>query len=67
MSNRCHVFVAEGLELVAAQDLDEHEIVDVHVSPEEQVLDAVGLYPWSHALMATAAWYYTRWLARRTA
>ena len=67
MSNRFHVYVAEGLELVAAQNLDEHEIVDVQVSPEAEVLAAVGLPPWSHALMTTAAWYYTRWLSRKPA
>lgn len=67
MSNRIHIFIAEGLELVADQDLDEHEIVDVQVTPEDEVLAAVGLPPWSHALMATAAWYYTRWLSRNPA
>lgn len=67
MSNRFHVYVAEGLELVSAQSLDEHEIVDVNVTPEDEVLAAVGFPPWSHALMATAAWYYTRWLSRKPA
>lgn len=67
MANRLHIFVAEGLELVASQDLDEHEIVDVHIGLEDEVLAAVGFPPWSHALMSTAAWYYSRWLSRNPA
>jgi len=64
LSNRFHVFVGAGLSRVAEQALDEHEFVDVQALPEDEVLDAVGDPPWSHALMATAAWYYRRWRER---
>jgi 8-oxo-dGTP pyrophosphatase MutT (NUDIX family) len=64
MDNRLHVFLALDLELAAGQVLDEHEIVDVHLVPEDELLPMVGDAPWSHALMATAAWYYRRWLDR---
>lgn len=61
MDNRFHVFAAEELELAGSQSLDEHELIDVECLPERDVLDSVGSSPWSHALMAAAAWYYARW------
>jgi len=61
MANTFHVFAATGLALVAAQSLDEHELVDVEELPEDELLARVGDPPWSHALMVTAAWYYRRW------
>jgi len=64
MANTFHVFAAEGLTLVAAQSLDEHELVDVEEIPEDELLARVGQPPWSHALMVTAAWYYRRWRER---
>jgi 8-oxo-dGTP pyrophosphatase MutT (NUDIX family) len=63
MSNRLHIFAAEDLELAGEQELDEHELVDLHIEPEDEVLKALGDPPWSHALMATAAWYYARYRA----
>ncbi|HUW70815.1 MAG TPA: NUDIX hydrolase [bacterium] len=61
MTNTFHVFAAEGLTLVADQSLDEHEIVDVEEIPEDELYDRIGVPPWNHALMMTAAWYYRRW------
>ena len=63
MSNRLHIFAAEDLEKAGEQELDEHELVDIHIEPEDEVLKALGDPPWSHALMATAAWYYARYRA----
>lgn len=64
MANTFHVFAATGLTLVAAQSLDEHEIIEVEEIPEDELLARVGDPPWSHALMVTAAWYYRRWRER---
>ncbi len=64
MANTFHVFAATGLTLVAAQSLDEHELVDVEEIPEDELFARVGTPPWSHALMAAAAWYYMRSRAR---
>lgn len=61
MNNRMHVFAAESLSTVGMQSLDEHELVDIDIKPEDEVMAAVGQAPWSHALMATAAWYYRRY------
>jgi len=60
MSNTFHVFVATGLERAGDQRLDEHELVDVELVPEEELLAALGTPPWSHALMLTAGFYYQR-------
>lgn len=60
MANTFHVFLAEGLELAAAQALDEHELVDVGELPEDELFERVGSPPWSHALMIAAAWYYRK-------
>ncbi|PKL24454.1 MAG: NUDIX hydrolase [Spirochaetae bacterium HGW-Spirochaetae-3] len=64
MANTFHVFAAEDLSLVAGQSLDEHELVDVEETPEDELLARVGEPPWSHALMMTAAWYYRKWRER---
>ena len=64
MTNAFHVFAAEDLTLVAEQSLDEHELVDVEEIPEDELYARVGEPPWSHALMATAAWFYRRYRER---
>ncbi len=66
MANTFHVFAAEGLERVADQDLDEHELVDVEAVPEEELLARVGHAPWDHALMIAAAFFYERYRRRFT-
>jgi len=63
MANTFHVFAAEGLELVSAQSLDEHELVDVEAVPEDELLARVGVAPWDHALMIAAAFFYERYRA----
>lgn len=61
MTNTFHVFAAEGLSLSGPQSLDEHELVDVEEIAEDELFDRIGVAPWSHALMLTAAWYYRQW------
>ena len=39
MTNRVHFFVAEGVEKVSAQELDEHEEIDVLTLSEAEALD----------------------------
>ncbi len=60
MRNAFHVFLATGLERAGEQSLDEHELVDVELVPEDELLAALGTPPWSHALMLTAGFYYLR-------
>ena len=54
LSNRLHVFVAEGLEQSGTRALDEHELVDALLVPAAQVRERMGREPYSHALMAAA-------------
>lgn len=61
MENRFHVFVAEGLEADGAQELDEHEFVEVEAMDEDAALAALGAFPGDHALMLASAFLYLRY------
>ncbi|MDR0524690.1 MAG: NUDIX hydrolase [Spirochaetaceae bacterium] len=54
MTNRVHFFLAENLEALASQSLDEDEYVAVETVPVEEVLQNMGNPPYIHALMGTA-------------
>jgi ADP-ribose pyrophosphatase len=54
MSNRVHVFFAEGLDQTGRKELDEHEIVDHFLVPVEEVREKMGFGEYSHALMVAA-------------
>lgn len=61
LTNRFHVYLAEGLRSVGEQSLDEHEIIDVEEIPEEELLGRLGTPPYDHALMAAAGFLYLRY------
>lgn len=54
MSNRFHVFVAEGLEGADGTDFDENEAIDAFLVPVGEVRAAMGTGQYGHALMAAA-------------
>jgi 8-oxo-dGTP pyrophosphatase MutT (NUDIX family) len=58
MSNRVHFFLAEDLQFMGRQELDEDEFVDVEPVPWEEVLRGMGKQPYIHALMGTAMALY---------
>jgi 8-oxo-dGTP pyrophosphatase MutT (NUDIX family) len=58
MSNRCHFFLAENLQPLDKQDLDEDEYVEVALVPVEEVFRGLGRPPYIHALMASACSLY---------
>jgi 8-oxo-dGTP pyrophosphatase MutT (NUDIX family) len=61
MSNRVHFYLAEELEPLASQDLDDDEFVDVELISAAEVMRGMGKPPYVHALTATAlALYLTR-------
>jgi 8-oxo-dGTP pyrophosphatase MutT (NUDIX family) len=60
LDNKFHVFVARGCRKAHEQALDEHEIVDVELRDEADVLAGIGNDPFSHALMVDAAFLYVR-------
>jgi 8-oxo-dGTP pyrophosphatase MutT (NUDIX family) len=58
MSNRVHFFLAENLEFMGNQELDEDEFVNAETIPWEEVLRGMGKHPYIHALMGTAMALY---------
>jgi hypothetical protein len=64
MSNRFHVFLAEGLEPAGGTDLDEHEAIDSFLAPVAEVRERMGTGEYGHALMAAALLFADRLLAR---
>ena len=62
MSNRYHVFLAEGLGPAGATDFDEHEVIDSFLVSASEVRGAMGTGQYSHALMATALFLADRLL-----
>ena len=62
MSNRFHVFLAEGLERAGVGELDEHEVIDALTLPVAEVREKMGTGQYDHALMATALFLAERLL-----
>jgi ADP-ribose pyrophosphatase len=54
MTNRYHVFLAEGLEPSGSVSLDEHEVIDAFLVPADELRAAMGTGHYSHALMVAA-------------
>jgi ADP-ribose pyrophosphatase len=64
MSNRYHVFLAEGLTGAGGTDLDEHEVIDSFLVSAREVRESMGTGQYSHALMATALFLADRLLGK---
>ncbi len=62
MSNRFHVFLAEGLVALGRTDLDEHEAIDSFLVPASEVHSAMGSGQYGHALMVSALFLAERLL-----
>jgi 8-oxo-dGTP pyrophosphatase MutT (NUDIX family) len=60
MSNRVHFFLAEELQFMGSQELDEDEFVNVETLPWEEVLRGMGKQPYIHALTGTAMALYLK-------
>lgn len=58
MSNRVHFYLAEELEALPSQNLDDDEFVDVELVDAAEVVRAMGKPPYIHALTATALALY---------
>ncbi|MGO8692946.1 MAG: NUDIX hydrolase [Rectinemataceae bacterium] len=62
MTNRYHVFVADGLGQSGSRNLDEHEILDFFPVPVREVRSSMGKGQYSHALMVAALFMAERLL-----
>jgi 8-oxo-dGTP pyrophosphatase MutT (NUDIX family) len=58
MANHVHFFLAEDLQPLEGQNLDEDEYVDVELVPVDEVIQNMGHSPYIHALMGTALTLY---------
>jgi 8-oxo-dGTP pyrophosphatase MutT (NUDIX family) len=54
MANRCHFFLAENLQPLDKQELDDDEYMEVTRVPALEVFRGLGRPPYVHALMASA-------------
>lgn len=64
MTNRYHVFLAEGLESASGTDFDENEAIDAFLVPADEVRASMGTGQYSHALMAAALLFADRLIGR---
>lgn len=60
MSNRVYTFLAEGAVPSGEQHLDEHEMIDVSMMPEEDVLNKLGTGELDNGIMLIAGFFYRR-------
>jgi len=60
MTNRALTYLARGLEKVAEQNLDEHEILDVHSVPLGELEKVIGLPPYDSAITLQAWFFYLK-------
>ena len=58
MTNRCHCFLATGVERVSGQHLDESEDIEVIPTPRSEVLAMLQADKFHQALMAAPLWKY---------
>jgi 8-oxo-dGTP pyrophosphatase MutT (NUDIX family) len=62
--NHFHIYVALDPQPAVARNLDEHEIIDAHLMPADEIRDRMGEGECSHALMATALFMADKFLKR---
>jgi hypothetical protein len=65
MANHVHFFLAEDLQPLEGQNLDEDEYVDVELVPVDEVIQNMGRPPYIHALMGTALALYLQSTSRK--
>lgn len=61
MSNRQRIYLAEDLELVSGQSLDEHEEIDVFSRPVSEVVENMGTGIYDNGVMMLALGYFLRY------
>jgi len=61
MANRSITFIAQGLHKIAAQNLDENELVEYELIPAAELEMNMGRDVFNHAIMVVAYFWYTQW------
>ena len=65
MNNRVWFYAVEGLVCSGAQDLDEHEHLDILDIPVRQVLDSMGTGEYDNGIMMIAQAFFLRYAAQK--
>ena len=60
MSNRTYTFLAEDLTPLGRRKLDEHEMIDMELVPEEELAREIGTGPYNSAITLQAWFWYLR-------
>jgi hypothetical protein len=60
MNNRSYFFLAEGLNMVAGQNLDPNEQLDVLSVPVEEILQSMGTGIYDNGIMMIALGFFLR-------
>ncbi|RKX72209.1 MAG: NUDIX hydrolase [Spirochaetes bacterium] len=60
MTNRTYTYIARGLEKKSEQNLDEHEILDVHTVKYDDLKGNLGIKPYDNAITLQAWFFYLR-------
>jgi len=61
LTNTVTYYVAEELEFIQQQSLDEHEMIDIELIPVNEVLHAMGTGEYDNGVMVAALEFYVRW------
>jgi ADP-ribose diphosphatase len=60
MNNTVSTYLADGLELIRKQELDEHELIDVVLVPVREVLASMGEDEYNNGIMMISLGFYLR-------
>jgi len=60
MTNRTYTYIARGLVKISEQNLDEHEILDVHTLNFSELKGKLGIKPYDNAITLQAWFFYLR-------
>ncbi|MCR4578756.1 MAG: NUDIX hydrolase [Treponema sp.] len=60
-NNHVHIFLAEDLQNVGSQHLDEDEFINCMELTKEEVFEGIGTEQFPHAIMSTAMTFYLRY------
>lgn len=60
MNNTVSTYLAEGLELIRNQELDEHELIDIVLVPVREVLASMGEGEYNNGIMMISMGFYMR-------
>ena len=62
MNNTVSTFLADGLELIREQELDEYELIDIILVPVSEVIASMGQGEYNNGVMMSSMGFYLRWM-----